>query len=39
MQTYWEPLTPDERKQPGAPLRLPELEQVADALARQATRD
>lgn len=37
MRTYWEPLTPEERKQRGAPSRLLDLAQVADAVVRLAT--
>ncbi|HLY19144.1 MAG TPA: SDR family oxidoreductase [Bryobacteraceae bacterium] len=37
VRTYWEPLTPDDRKRRGAPSRLLELEQVADAVVRLAT--
>jgi NAD(P)-dependent dehydrogenase (short-subunit alcohol dehydrogenase family) len=36
VRTYWEPLTPEERKQRGAPSRLLELDQVADAVVRLA---
>jgi NAD(P)-dependent dehydrogenase (short-subunit alcohol dehydrogenase family) len=37
VRTYWEPLTAAERKQRGAPSRLLELDQVADAVVRLAT--
>ena len=37
VRAYWEPLTPEERKQRGAPSRLLELRQVADAVMRLAT--
>jgi len=37
VRTYWEPLTPEERKQRGAPSRLLALDQVADAVVRLAT--
>lgn len=37
VRTYWEPLTPEERKQRGAPSRLLSLDQVADAVVRLAT--
>ena len=37
VRTYWEPLTAEERKQRGAPSRLLELDQVADAVVRLAT--
>jgi len=36
VRTYWEPLTPEERKQRGAPSRLLSLDQVADAVMRLA---
>ncbi len=36
VRTYWEPLTPEERKQRGAPSRLLSLDQVADAVTRLA---
>lgn len=37
VRAYWEPLTPEERRQRGAPSRLLELDQVADATVRLAT--
>jgi len=37
VRAYWEPLTPGERKQRGAPSRLLELDQVADAVVRLAS--
>lgn len=37
VRAHWEPLTPEERKQRGAPSRLLELEQVAGAVVRLAT--
>jgi 3-oxoacyl-[acyl-carrier protein] reductase len=37
VRTYWEPLTPEARKERGAPSRLLELDQVADAVMRLAT--
>ncbi|MGI8746259.1 MAG: SDR family NAD(P)-dependent oxidoreductase [Bryobacteraceae bacterium] len=37
VRAYWEPLTPEQRKEHGAPTRLLELEQVADATLRLAT--
>jgi NAD(P)-dependent dehydrogenase (short-subunit alcohol dehydrogenase family) len=37
VRAYWEPLTPGERKLRGAPSRLLELDQVADAVVRLAT--
>jgi len=37
VRAYWEPLTPEERRQRGAPSRLLELEQVAAAVLRLAT--
>jgi len=37
VRAYWEPLTPAERQQRGAPSRLLELDQVADAVVRLAT--
>jgi len=37
VRTYWEPLSPDERKQRGAPSRLLELDEVASAVVRLAT--
>jgi len=37
VRAYWEPLTPAERKQRGAPSRLLELDQVAGAVVRLAT--
>jgi len=37
VRAYWEPLTPAERHQRGAPSRLLELEQVAGAVVRLAT--
>lgn len=37
VRAYWEPLTPAERKQRGAPSRLLELDQVAGAVVHLAT--
>jgi NAD(P)-dependent dehydrogenase (short-subunit alcohol dehydrogenase family) len=37
VRAYWEPLTPEERQQRGAPSRLLALDQVADAVLRLAT--
>lgn len=37
MRAFWDPLSPEERKQRGAPSRLLELDQVADAVVRLAT--
>jgi len=37
VRAYWEPLTPEERKHRGAPSRLLQLDQVADAVVRLAT--
>jgi len=37
VRSYWEPLTPEERRQRGAPARLLALEQVADAVVRLVT--
>ncbi|HVN06652.1 MAG TPA: SDR family oxidoreductase [Bryobacteraceae bacterium] len=37
VRAFWEPLTPEERKQYGAPSRLLQLEEVADAVVRLAT--
>jgi len=37
VRAFWEPLTPEERQQYGAPARLLDLEQVADAVVRLAT--
>ncbi|HTQ56596.1 MAG TPA: SDR family oxidoreductase [Bryobacteraceae bacterium] len=37
VRAYWEPLTPEQRRQRGAPSRLLELSQVADAVVRLAT--
>jgi NAD(P)-dependent dehydrogenase (short-subunit alcohol dehydrogenase family) len=37
VRAYWEPLTPEERRQRGAPSRLLELDQVADAVLLLAT--
>ena len=37
VRAYWEPLTPEERKQRGAPSRLLALDQVAGAVMRLAT--
>jgi len=37
VRAYWEPLTPCERKLRGAPSRLLELDQVADAVVRLAS--
>jgi len=37
VRAYWEPLTSEERRQRGAPSRLLQLDQVADAVVRLAT--
>jgi len=37
VRTYWEPLTPEERRERGAPKRLLQLEEVAEAVVRLAT--
>jgi NAD(P)-dependent dehydrogenase (short-subunit alcohol dehydrogenase family) len=37
VRAYWEPLTPEERQQRGAPSRLLDLDQVAEAVVRLAT--
>ncbi len=37
VRAYWEPLTAEQRKERGAPSRLLELSQVADAVVRLAT--
>jgi hypothetical protein len=37
VRTFWERWTPEERIERGAPSRLLELEQVADAVVRLAT--
>ena len=37
VRTFWEPLTPDERRARGAPQRLLQLDEVADAVVRLAT--
>jgi NAD(P)-dependent dehydrogenase (short-subunit alcohol dehydrogenase family) len=37
VRTFWEPLTPEQRQQRGAPSRLLSLDEVADATVRLAT--
>jgi NAD(P)-dependent dehydrogenase (short-subunit alcohol dehydrogenase family) len=37
VRSYWETLTPEQRRERGAPARLLELEEVADAVVRLAT--
>jgi NAD(P)-dependent dehydrogenase (short-subunit alcohol dehydrogenase family) len=37
VRTYWEPLTPEQRQQRGAPSRLLQLDEVAGAVVRLAT--